>query len=190
MSLEDLTIDELHLKFRSIVSLIPFVLKCAGGTLPTSSDDAPPQPFIDPPASQRLLDLLATILVRDYEVVAVAAEEKTRVLVAAHFDRPEGAPSDHPEGAKVNHPRPVASDHLEAKPSSHPDAAHPVDSSETQYLIASNPRYKNGDRKNGKNRVKIHGWEPFHILAPTVDVNELDVKRSCLYAFRICALRM
>jgi hypothetical protein len=91
--LDDLSLDDLHLKFRSIVSLIPIVAEEAGVSMTAPEGDMMPQPRIDdivPPETQRVLDWLATVLVVDREVVAVTVEEKEKdnigVLVSAHVE--------------------------------------------------------------------------------------------------------
>src|SRR5271170_446422 len=93
-----LKVDELHLKFRSIISLISAVLKHKGGPHPALNDDVT-QPNVDravEPVTQRALDALATIFVRDYEVVAVAMETKQKgnidLVIMAQFENPVQSP--------------------------------------------------------------------------------------------------
>jgi|ERR1700722_5501568 len=176
-TLEELKVDELHLKFRSIISLISAVLKHKGGPHPALNDDVT-QPNVDhavEPVTQRALDALATIFVRDYEVVAVAMETKQRgdidLIVTAQFENPLP-------------PQPSAS----SPPRSPPRLTSPC--SMTNYLLTPNPRYKDGNRRNGKNRKDPHGWEKFRFLKPTSEVKWLDVNRPCLYALQLCLRKM
>jgi hypothetical protein len=136
------------------------VLKRKGGPHPALNDDVT-QPNVDhavEPITQRALDALATIFVRDYEVVAVAMETKQKgnidLVITAQFENPVQSPLM------------------------------------TNYLLTPNPRYKDGNKKNGKNRKDPHGWERFRFLKPTSDVKWLDVNRPCLYALQLCIKKM
>jgi hypothetical protein len=148
--LENLGIKDLHLKFRSLVSLIPAVLKHVTNGSATVSVDSQisSSPNVDPimpPSTQRVLDVLATVLVREHEIVAVAFTEKSEVLVTMQFDPP-------------------------------------VEDKSPWFLVGTNPRFKSGAKKKGKNREECHGWEEFRVLKPTSIVNHLDLGKPCVYA--------
>jgi len=188
---ENLSIDDLHLKFRSIITLIPIVLQKTG--VPLTEDDAIPKPNVDgiiPPLAQRVMDWLATILVVEHEIVAVAVEEPNDsslgVLVSAHFDHP--LPSPVASSPPQNSARPFNSYSSSAapveSPPPRPAAQLEFPTMQTKYLIGSNPRFRNGHKKNGKNRRDCHGWETFCIGQSEPIVETLDVTKPCIYAFR------
>ena len=171
--LDDLSLDDLHLKFRSIMSLIPIVAEEAGVSMTAPEGDMMPQPRIDdivPPETQRVLDWLATVLVVDREVVAVTVEEKEKdnigVLVSAHVEIPAVV-----RGGST--------------PCGSRSSSRTRSSSQTRYLVGPNPRYKDGKKKKGKNRTECHGWEAFGIRKPHTIVDSLDVMDSSLYALRM-----